>query len=155
MFPAQQRPNYLKLNLMWKKRSLFPEETMKIINQTDLDLGKVPLSNRREGGKELSFREGLPGPSTPFLCRGPLPPGHNPRCWECQMLNLSLVNKISNSNPLGFWGVLSASKSHLHSAALLEALSLLWPGALPPSLFLLDILEVWEPRRQGTSFLRV
>ena len=36
---------------------------MKIINQTDLDLGKVPLSKRKEGGKELSFREGLPGPS--------------------------------------------------------------------------------------------
>ena len=58
------------------------------------------------------------------------------------MLNLSLVNKISDSNPLRLWGMPSASKSRLHSAALLEALSLLWPGALPPSLFLLDVLEV-------------
>ena len=47
---------------------------MKIINQTDLDLGEVRLSKRKEGGKELPFREGLPGPSTPFVCRGPLPP---------------------------------------------------------------------------------
>lgn len=58
------------------------------------------------------------------------------------MLKLSLVNEISDFSPLGLWGVPSASNSRLHSAALLEALSLLWPGALPPSLFLLDILEV-------------
>lgn len=61
----------------------------------------------------------------------------------------------SGESVITFWVVLSASKIHRHRAALLEALSLLWLGASPPSLFLLDILEVWEPRRQGTSFLRV
>lgn len=45
---------------------------------------------------------------------------------------------------IAFQSVFSASKPQPCRTALLETLSLLWPGALPPSVFLLDIYVVWE-----------